>query len=136
MSTSIKRSIVWISLSLVALASGNSPVVWAQSEGYLLEEIVVTARRRSENVKDVPGTVGVITEATIESAGIERVADFIKLTPGVSLVDAAEVGDTQVNIRGINGARDAENSFAFIVDGVLHTNPAAFNREYPGRVGL
>ena len=46
------------------------------------------------------------------------------------MVNAAEVGDTQVNIRGINGARDAENSFAFIVDGVLMTNPAAFNREY------
>ncbi len=131
MSTSIKRSFVWLSLSLVAFVAGNSPVVWAQSDGYVLEEIVVTARRRSENVKDVPGTVSVISETTIENAGVERVADFIKLTPGVSLVDAAEVGDTQVNIRGINGARDAENSFAFIVDGVLHTNPAAFNREYP-----
>jgi iron complex outermembrane receptor protein len=46
------------------------------------------------------------------------------------MVNAAEVADTQVNIRGINGARDAENSFAFLVDGILHTNPAAFNREY------
>jgi iron complex outermembrane receptor protein len=54
----------------------------------------------------------------------------VKLTPGVSMVSSAEVGDTQVNIRGINGARDAENSFAFIVDGILMTNPAAFNREY------
>ncbi len=35
-----------------------------------------------------------------------------------------------MNIRGINGARDAENSFALIIDGVLQTNPAAFNREY------
>ena len=45
-------------------------------------------------------------------------------------MDSAEVGDTQVNIRGINGARDAENSYALIVDGVLMTNPAALNREY------
>ena len=52
------------------------------------------------------------------------------MTPGVTIVDAAEVGDTQVNIRGINGARDAENSFALIIDGILHTNPAALNREY------
>ena len=69
--TSIKRSIVWVSLGFVAFASGNSPVVWAQSDGYVLEEIVVTARRRSENVKDVPGTVGVISETTIENAGVE-----------------------------------------------------------------
>ncbi len=93
------------------------------------DEIVVTARRREESLRDVPGTVSAITSATIQDAGIERVEDFIGLTAGVTLVDAAEVGDTQVNIRGINGTRDAENSFAFIIDGVLYTNPAAFNRE-------
>ena len=95
-----------------------------------LEEIVVTARRRSENLRDVPGTVTAITSGVIESAGIRRAEDFIALTPGVTIVNAAEVGDTQVNIRGINGARDAESSFAYLVDGILYTNPAAFNREY------
>jgi iron complex outermembrane receptor protein len=103
----------------------------AEGEGAMIEELVVTARRRAESVQDVPGTVTAIGQSTIEGAGVERVEDFIQLTPGVTLVNAAEVGDTQVNIRGINGARDAENSFAFIVDGILHTNPAAFNREYP-----
>ena len=96
----------------------------------VVEEIVVTARRREESLQDVPGTVTALSAETLERAGVQRAADFIALTPGVTLVDAAEVGDTQVNIRGINGARDAENSFAFIIDGVLYTNPAAFNREY------
>lgn len=95
-----------------------------------IEEIIVTARRREESLQDVPGTVTALSGETIQRAGVQRAEDFISLTPGVSLVDAAEVGDTQVNIRGINGARDAENSFAFIIDGVLYTNPAAFNREY------
>ena len=35
-----------------------------------------------------------------------------------------------MSIRGINGSRDAETNFAFIVDGILHTNPSAFNREF------
>lgn len=100
------------------------------SSAFALEEIIVTARRRAESLQDVPGTVTALTAGDIESAGIQRVEDFISLTPGVTIVDAAEVGDTQVNIRGINGARDAENSFAYVVDGVLYTNPAAFNREY------
>lgn len=94
------------------------------------EEITVTARRLEEVLQDVPATVSVLTDAQIEAVGVKRAEDFVKLVPGVSMVNAAEVGDTQVNIRGINGARDAENSFAFIVDGVLMTNPAAFNREY------
>ena len=98
----------------------------------VIEEITVTARQTEEVLQDVPGTVSVLTDAQIEAVGVERAEDFIKLVPGVSMVDAAEVGDTQVNIRGINGARDAENSFAFIVDGILMTNPAAFNREFAG----
>jgi iron complex outermembrane receptor protein len=96
----------------------------------VMEEIIVSARRREESLQDVPGTVTALSEETLRNAGVERASDFVALTPGVSMVDAAEVGDTQVNIRGINGARDAENSFAFLIDGVLYTNPAAFNREY------
>lgn len=96
----------------------------------VMEEIMVTARRREESLQDVPGTVTAFSEETLRNAGVERAQDFVALTPGVSMVNAAEVGDTQVNIRGINGARDAENSFAFLIDGVLYTNPAAFNREY------
>ncbi len=96
----------------------------------LIEEIIVTARRREESIRDVPGTVTAFSEAVLQSAGVERARDFVSLTPGVTMVNAAEVADTQVNIRGINGARDAENSFAFIIDGVLYTNPSAFNREY------
>ncbi len=114
-----------VSSSEPAYGQGN------EAEGFMvIEEIIVTARRREESLREVPGSVTALTEATLKSAGVERAHDFILLTPGVSMVDAAEVGDTQVNIRGINGARDAENSFAFIVDGVLYTNPAAFNREY------
>jgi len=92
--------------------------------------ITVTARSQEETLRDVPASVSVLTDAQIERVGIQRAEDFVKMIPGVSMVNAAEVGDTQVNIRGINGARDAENSFAFIVDGVLMTNPAAFNREF------
>jgi len=77
-----------------------------------------------------PRDVTVLTASVLESAGVRRAAHFIALTPGVTMVNAASVADTQVNIRGINGARDAETSFAYVLDGILHTNPAALNREY------
>lgn len=124
------------SVSVAAIFAPAALPAFAQDTGQAaddyagIEEIIVVSRRREESLKDVPATVSVLTESVLESAGVERAEDFIRMTPGVSMVDAAEVGDTQVNIRGINGARDAENSFAFIVDGVLMTNPAAFNREF------
>ena len=121
-------------LSSVSLLAVFSTPSYSQAttgdDKFTVEEIIVTARRRSESLSDVPGTVTALTESVLESAGVQRAEDFIKLTPGVSMVNAAEAGDTQVNIRGINGTRDAENSFAYILDGVLYTNPAAFNREY------
>lgn len=121
---------VALATSSVLGLSVADPAFAQSSEAFGEDEIIVTARRKAENILEVPGTITALTSATLEKAGVERVEDFIGLTPGVSLVNAAEAGDTQVNIRGINGARDAENSFAFVIDGVLYTNPAAFNREY------
>ena len=94
-----------------------------------IEEIVVTARKRSENLQDVPIAITAFTERTIEQAGIERPNDFITLMPNVMIVDTANVGDTQVSIRGIVSTRDAESTFAYVVDGVLNTNPNSFNEE-------
>ena len=129
-----KCFITLIFLSIVGVLTVGPAPVYAQSseseEYMVIEEVTVTARRREESLRDVPGTVTAFTKQNLQSAGVQRAADFIRLTPGVTIVDAAEVADTQVNIRGINGARDAENSFAYIIDGILLTNPAAFNREY------
>ncbi|RMF98358.1 MAG: TonB-dependent receptor [Gammaproteobacteria bacterium] len=96
----------------------------------VMEEIVTTARGRAESLADVPAAVSVITADTIEKQGIDRVEEFVRLVPGMSIVNAAEVADTQVNIRGINGARDAEVNYALVVDGIVMTNPAALNREW------
>jgi iron complex outermembrane receptor protein len=105
----------------------------AQDAGAMeLGEIVVTARQRAEKLTDVPATVQAFTAAEIKAAGIERPADFIALTSGLSQVQTVEVGDMQVNIRGINSGRDTESSFALVVDGVLLTNPNVLNQELDG----
>lgn len=111
------------------LASGLSLPTIQTAGAAAVEEIVVTARKRSESLQDVPIAITAFTETTIEQAGIERPNDFITLMPNVTIVDAANVGDTQVSIRGIVSTRDAESTFAYVVDGVLNTNPNAFNEE-------
>ena len=119
-------------VSFIALASAGlaQAQTAATSDTGSIEEIVVTARQRSENLKDVPAAVSALTAGTLKAAGVQRAGDFVALVPGVSLVQAAEQGDAQVNIRGVNSARDAQASFAFVVDGVQMANPAAFNREF------
>lgn len=92
--------------------------------------IIVTARRQSETLAEVPTAITVFTAETLEKTGIERADEFVQLTPGVTIVSGtAEAGDTQINIRGINGARDAESSVALVVDGILKTNTAQLNQD-------
>ncbi len=108
-------------------AGGEAVAGDAVAEG---GEITVTARRMSETLQDVPATVQVFTSDTLTAAAIRRAEDFIALTPGVSIVSgAAEPADPQVNIRGINGVRDAEPSVALAVDGILKTDISALNQE-------
>ncbi len=91
--------------------------------------IIVTARRQDERLQDVPASVSVLTADTILKTNAVSTQDFVGLTPGVTIVTGtAEAGDTQVNIRGINGARDAESSVALVVDGILKTNIAQLNQ--------
>lgn len=92
--------------------------------------IIVTARRIDERLQDVPASVSVLTADDLQKTGAERAQDFVALTPGVTIVTGtAEAGDTQINIRGINGARDAESSVALVVDGILKTNTAQLNQQ-------
>ncbi|MGL5839398.1 MAG: TonB-dependent receptor [Sphingorhabdus sp.] len=120
-----------LSSSIVALAFPVAPVL-AQDAGADDaggEEIIVTARRQEERLQDVPASVTVLTADALQKTGADKAEDFVALTPGVTIVTGtAEAGDTQVNIRGINGARDAESSIALVVDGILKTNTAQLNQ--------
>jgi iron complex outermembrane recepter protein len=91
--------------------------------------IIVTGLRRSETLQDTPAAVTAFDAQAISNAGIERPADFIALTPNVTLVETQNAGNAFVVIRGITQNRNSEPSVAVIVDGVQQVNPAQFNQD-------
>ena len=117
------RAIACLSLCLSALVA--APVL-AQQE---LEEIVVTARLRSEAYATAPAAIKAFTAGEIQAAGIDRVHDFVQLTPNMTVVQTQNPGNTFITIRGISQARNSDMPVAVVVDGVLMTNPAEFNQE-------
>ena len=124
-----------LTASAASLVLGSMPVFaqgtqnGASAEAGEGDDIIVTARRQNERLQDVPASVAVLTTASLEATGANKAEDFAQLTPGVTIVTGtAEAGDTQINIRGINGARDAESSVALVVDGILKTNTAQLNQ--------
>lgn len=102
--------------------------VWSQSQD-VLEEVVVTARKRDESLHDVPVAVNAFSAADIESAGIQRPQDFIQLTSNMTMVQTQNQGTSFITVRGISQARNSEPSVAVLIDGVAMANPSAFNQE-------
>ena len=125
----MNKKLICHAIQLTILSTAVAVPRYAVAQEAALEEIVVVARRRSEDLQDVPIAVTAFTASDIASAGINRPQDFVSLTPNVSMVDTANAGDTQVTIRGQVSTRDAESTFAYVVDGVLITNPNGFNGE-------
>jgi outer membrane receptor protein involved in Fe transport len=72
-----------------------------ESDGLRLEEIVVTATRRSVSLQDVPLAVSALSADDIESRGLNEFSDYLNSMPSVQLIDLAP-GRNQIRIRGIS----------------------------------
>ena len=89
----------------------------------MIEEVVVTAQKRAENLQDVPIAITALTEDAIEDRGIKSMEDLFTSTPGVVGFEAPSTrGNIGVNIRGIGSGNSNNISIdpanAIYVDGV------------------
>src|SRR6266704_6623530 len=96
-------------------ATAASVLIGAAAFAEGLEEIVVTAQKRSENVQKVPIAITAFTAETIQSKGLNNLHALSNLTPNVNLDGGAPFsGDSSVlsaSIRGIG-----QDDFAFNLD--------------------
>lgn len=94
-----------------------------------LEEIVVSARMRSESLQDVPLSETAFSAQAIEDARLNSAGDFLQLTPNVVLAVSQSAGISFMTIRGISQVRNGEPPVATVVDGVLQINSRQFTQE-------
>lgn len=73
----------------------------AQEDDTGIEEIVVTAQRREENLQDVPISISAFTSETIEKNMFSDVSEYIMRTPNASFITNGARSYKQVSIRGI-----------------------------------
>lgn len=92
----------------------------------MLEEIVVIARKVSENIQDAPITVNAMTEAQLEDAGVTHTADYIQFIPNVTLAESQTIGTSFLTVRGLSRVRNGELPVAVVVDDVLIVNARQF----------
>src|SRR6267154_1105285 len=71
-----------------------------------LEEVVVTAQRRSENMQDVPISMQAFTGQALQQLNISTLEDYIKFLPAVSTA-ANGPGQNEVFMRGLSAGSQA-----------------------------
>lgn len=75
------------------------------TSGAVLEEVVVTANRRTESVLDVPYNITAISADQLEAAGVSDISGMIRMVPGLSTFDEGprvSGNRNNFNIRGLN----------------------------------
>lgn len=88
----------------------------------MIEDIVVTARRREERLQDVPISVSALSMGQLQHRGIQDIQDVGSFVPNVKLTDAGRVNDTRVFIRGVGGgdsnASGQQSGVGIYIDGI------------------
>ena len=89
-----------------------------------LEEIVVTAEKRSENLQDVPIAISTVSGYALGQAGATSITALADMTPGLQM--ETPQGSVAPRIRGVGSdLPNVENSVAMYVDGVYIASPSA-----------
>ncbi len=103
---SLQTTAIAAALTISFLLSGNVVAQDAgdESAGASLEEVIVTARKRSESIYEVPISISVISEDLIENLGAQDFTDILRSVPSLTAYQNGP-GRTRLYIRGVaNGA--------------------------------
>ena len=95
----------------------------SNSDNMAVEEIIVTAQRRAENMQDVPIPINVLSSNTLAAAGVASTTTLQTTVPGLNM--HTQNGGAQPHLRGVgtNSANPGiESSVATYVDGVYYSS--------------
>jgi outer membrane receptor protein involved in Fe transport len=84
-----------------ALVTGQQAQAQQQTA---LEEVIVTATRRSESIQDIPLNIAAVSGEAIESQGLSSLAEVMQWVPGVHIVDQGSRAADTIVVRGLNAA--------------------------------
>jgi iron complex outermembrane receptor protein len=96
-----------------ASGAGNS-----NADSAALPELVVTARKRAEDVQKIADPTTVVTSQTIERADVQTIQDVARLTPNLVIYDQLVPGIQNISFRGFTTVQGGQSPFTVVVDGV------------------
>lgn len=110
-----------LAISGILLTAGQENAnAQGASASTTLDEVVVTSRRREENLQDLPLSIAAISADAMLSQGVDNIEDVGEMVPNVVLTQGDRANHTRVVIRGIGGGSgDVTAAFgsAMYIDG-------------------
>ncbi|WCL53856.1 TonB-dependent receptor [Gimibacter soli] len=103
-------------------------------DDFAIDEIVVTAQKREQTLQDVPISVAVTSQATIEKAQVRDMIDLQTVVPSLSVSQLNATGQTNFSIRGFgngNGNDGIEASVGVFIDGVYRSRTSSALDDLP-----
>ena len=85
-------------LFALAMALIGSQAAVAQDA---IEEIVVTAQKREQNILDVPVAVSAISGEALEAAQVEEFSELTRVSPSLTMSDNGNQNERVITIRGV-----------------------------------
>jgi iron complex outermembrane receptor protein len=105
--------------AVLAIAPARVPAAAASSDSSALEEIVVTSRKRAENLQDVPLSIDVFTKKDLQNLGIANFEDYAQKVPSISYISVGP-GTQLFVMRGVSDGSNPNyantSSTGFYVD--------------------
>jgi iron complex outermembrane receptor protein len=133
------RNVHFLGVSLLALIAGGP--AFAQEKAAppaetttVFEEIIVTATKREQTLQDVPISVAVTGQQTLEKAQIRDLIDLQSVVPSLKVAQLNAVGQTNFIIRGFgngNGNDGIESSVGVFIDGVYRSRSGSALDDLP-----
>ena len=110
-------------VSAIALATYGANAI---AQG-VLEEVIVTAQKRAENIQEVPISITAFSGEFLEENGIQRVSQVAHITPNFSIAGSTQPSNSRIQIRGIGAAGNnaIEPSVGVFIDGVYYPRPGS-----------
>ena len=103
---------------VASISVGAMLLAPVHAQELMLEEIVVTARKRTESVQDIPESITVFSESGIADSGITRIKDVADLTPNLVVRQSYRLGVVNLSARGLATPQQGDSPLVVNFDGV------------------
>ena len=101
LSRAIRQHAAASASALLVVAGALAPEQASADDGLVIEEVVVTAQKRSQSVQDVPISIDVLAAADLENLGVTDLEDFVQMMPSANYTSTGP-GTGDIYIRGIS----------------------------------